>query len=259
MPYSRYSDDSDREYVLMPVKSAHGGSEYGGRGRRRQELPIEVNNFLEVPQSRPRASSQGGGVAPTIVNIGGALTEREGRDRGHSRSRSHHRHRYRDGSTSSSSYSSDRSRSRHRRRPERHSSSKKDPITEEDLPYKFRKELDFARRAHDDDEEKRIMDRIKRDRDAEKRRWKLEEEEEAARKKKEREAILLEAKLDEDRKKKEQDELRRKILKDEEERQEKEKAKKKAEEDEFERKVKEKFMNAGMHWNFRRHPGPPYY
>ncbi|KIW63833.1 hypothetical protein PV04_08805 [Phialophora macrospora] len=253
MAYSRRSSDSDREYVLMPVKSVHGGSEYGGRGRRHQELPIEVNNFLEVPQARPRAASQGGGLAPAIINIGGgALTERESRGRGHSRSRSHHRHHYRDGSSSSSSYYSDRSRSRHRHRPERvrpeperRPSSKKDPIDEEDLPYKFRKELDFAKAQRKEEDERRVMDRIKRDREEERRRWKQEEEEEERRKKKEREAILLEAKLEKERKDKEQEELRKKILKDEEERREKEKQKKKAEEEEFERKVKERFMNAG--------------
>src|ERR1700743_3613251 len=116
MPYSRHSSDSDREYVLMPGKSVHGGSEFGGRGRRR-DLPIEVNNFLEVPQTRPRAASQGGGVAPAIINIGGAALEEGagvGRGQRRSRSRSHHRHHHRDGSSSSSSYSSDRSRSRHR-------------------------------------------------------------------------------------------------------------------------------------------------
>ncbi|ETI20887.1 hypothetical protein G647_07230 [Cladophialophora carrionii CBS 160.54] len=253
MAYSRRSSDSDREYVLMPVKSVHGGSEYGGRGRRHHELPIEVNNFLEVPHTRPRATSQGGGVAPAIINIGGgALSERNGRGRDHSRSRSHHRHHYRDGSSSSSSYSSERSRSRHRHRPERvrpdrerRPSSKRDPIDEEDLPYKFRKELDFAKAQHKEEEERRVMERIKRDREEERKRWKQEEEEEERRKRKEREAILLEAKLEKERKEKEQDELRKKILKDEEERREKEKQKKKAEEEEFERKVKEKFMNAG--------------
>ncbi|KIW98306.1 uncharacterized protein Z519_01890 [Cladophialophora bantiana CBS 173.52] len=256
MAYSRRSSGSDREYVLMPVHSV-AGSEYGGRGRRVYDPPIEVNNFLEVPQNRPRASSQGAGVAPTIVNIGaGALSERgdrdrdRSRDRDHSRSRSRHRdyrhHRYRDGS-SSSSYSSDRSRSRHRRpsKKEKEPEPKPKPIEEDDLPYKFRKELDFARMSHREEEEKRIQDRIKRDREEERRRWKLEEEEEAMRKKKEREAILYEAKLEDERKKKEQEELRKKILRDEEERQQKEKEKKKAEEEEFERKVKEKFMNAG--------------
>ncbi|OAP57280.1 hypothetical protein AYL99_08018 [Fonsecaea erecta] len=252
MAYSRRSSGSG-EYVLMPVHSI-AGSEYGGRGRRAYEPPIEVNNFLEVPQNRPRASSQGAGVAPTIVNIGaGALTERNDRDRDHSRSRSRHRdyrhHRYRDGS-SSSSCSSDRSRSRHRR-PSSHKPPKKQPIEEDDLPYKFRKELDFARMSHREEEEKRIQDRIKRDREEEKRRWKLEEEEEAIRRKKEREAILYEAKLEEERKAKERDELRKKILRDEEERQQKEKEKKKAEEEEFERKVKEKFMNAGMRRPYR--------
>ncbi|KIY01174.1 uncharacterized protein Z520_02726 [Fonsecaea multimorphosa CBS 102226] len=247
MAYSRRSSGSDREYVLMPVHSV-AGSEYGGRGRRVYDPPIEVNNFLEVPQTRPRASSQGGGVAPTIVNIGaGALSERGDRDRDHSRSRSRHRdyrhHRYRDGS-SSSSYSSDRSRSRHRRHSS-HKPPKKQTIEEDDLPYKLRKELDFARMSHRDEEEKRILDRIKKDREEERRRWKLEEEEDAQRKKKEREAILYEAKLEEERKQKEREELRKKILRDEEERQQKEKEKKKAEEDEFERKVKEKFMNAG--------------
>ncbi len=234
--YSRRSDDSDREYVLMPVKSAHGGSEHGGRGRR-HDLPIEVNNFLEVPQGRPRAASQGGGVAPAIINIGGALSDRD-------RSRSRHRHHRRDRSSSSSSYSSDRSRSRHRHRPERRPS--RTQVTEEDLPYKFRKELDFARMNHREDEERRIMDRIKRDREDEKKRWKIEEEEETRRKKKEKEAILYEAKLEKDRKEREEKELRRQILRDEEDRKDKEKQKKKAEEDEFERKVKEKFMNAGM-------------
>ena len=245
MPYSRRSsDNSDREYVLMPVKSAYGGSEYGGRGRR-QDLPIEVNNFLEVPQGRPRAASQGGGVAPAIINIGGALSERGGRSR--SRHRDHHHHRYhRDGSSSSSDSYESRSRSRHRRL------SRKDPIAEEDLPYKLRKELDFARMSHREDEERRIMDRIKRDREEERRRWKLEEEENDRRKKKEKEAILYEAKLEKERKEREQKELKEKILRDEEERKEKEKQKKKAEEAEFERKVKEKFMNAGMRGRYYR-------
>jgi flagellar biosynthesis GTPase FlhF len=264
MAYSRRSEDSDREYVLMPVKSVHGGSEYGGRGRRHHDLPIEVNNFLEVPQGRPRAASQGGGVAPAIINIGGdALSVRDGRERGHSRSRSRHRdyhhHRYhRDGSCSSSSYSSDRSRSRHRHRDDRgRRPSKKDPIDEEDLPYKFRKELDFARAQHREEDERRIMDRIKKDREADRKRWKQEEEEEERRKRKEKEAILMEAKLEKERKDREAEELRKKILKDEEERKEKEKQKKKAEEEEFERKVKEKFMNAGTRgpYFYGRYPG----
>jgi hypothetical protein len=247
MAYSRRSSGSDREYVLMPVRSV-AGSEFGGRERdrrHRHDQPIEVNNFLEVPQGRPRASSQGGGVAPTIVNIG-----TDGRERSRSRHRDrHHRHR-RDSSGSSSGYSSDRSRHRHRdRRPSRG----RDPIDEEDLPYKLRKELDLARAQRREDDDQRKMDRIKRERDEERRRWKMEEDEENLRKKKEKEAILLEAKLEEERKKKEQEALRKKILADEEEKRHKEKQKKKEEEEEFERKVKEKFMSAGMfHYPYYR-------
>jgi hypothetical protein len=118
-------------------------------------------------------------------------------------------------------------------------------IEEDDIPYSFRKDIDYAKIARKAEEERRIAEKIKADREEEKKYWKYEEAAERDRKKKEREAILLEAKLEDDRKKKEAEELRRKILKDEEERKEKEKEKKKAEEEEFERKVKERFMKAG--------------
>jgi len=226
-----YSSGSEAEYVLMPVRS-HAGSEYRGRrppprragGSHRSHSPDEVviNNNLVVPGIRQRASSTGGGPAPTIINVGGVS------ERGHSRSRSRARHRSR--SSSSDSYS-DRSRSRHH---SRHASK----VHEADLAYSLRRELDQAR-------DRRYDDRARYDRDEERRRWELEEKEKRVRKEKEREAILLEAKLEEERKKKEAEELRRKILRDEEEKVKKEKEKKKAEEEEFERKVKEKFMKAG--------------
>ncbi|EXJ94102.1 hypothetical protein A1O1_02495 [Capronia coronata CBS 617.96] len=249
---SRRSSGSEAEYVLMPVRS-HAGSDYGRSRRARSPEEVVVNNFLGVPGqgARPRASSQGGGPAPTIVNIGGLPTVAGGRHT--SRSRSRHR-RHRSGS-SSSEYSSedDRSRSRHRRgrgrrgRPlyEEDLVSRPKALLEDDLPYHIRRDLDYARMQRKEDEERRIQDRIKRDRELEKKRWKLEEEEEHQRRKKEREAILLEAKLEEERKKKDAEELRQKILKDEEEKARKEKEKKKAEDEEFERKVKEKFMKAG--------------
>ncbi|KAK5059914.1 hypothetical protein LTR84_009797 [Exophiala bonariae] len=263
MPYSRRSSGSDAEYVLMPVRS-HAGSEYGrsrrGGDGRRSPVEAVVNNYLGVPQQRPRASSQGGGPAPTIVNIGTLPSER-----GHSRSRSRHRRRSRSRSRSSSEYSSDRSRSYHRSR--RGSYRPKKVVGEDDVPYHLRKEIDYARLSRKEEEERRLMERMKkdreeakkqwqyeeekekerakRDREDAKRRWQIEEDLEKERKKKEREAVLLEAKLEEERKKKEAEELRKKVLKDEEERIKKEKEKKKAEEEEFERKVKEKFMKAG--------------
>ncbi|EXJ84696.1 hypothetical protein A1O3_05366 [Capronia epimyces CBS 606.96] len=254
MAYSRRSSGSEAEYVLMPVRS-HAGSDYGRSRRGRSPEEVVVNNFLGVPGQggRPRASSQGGGPAPTIVNIGGLPTTAAG-DHG-TRSRSRHRH-HRSRSSSSSSYSS-RSRSRSRHRRGRESKSSRRPLYEDDrirkpreldeadLPYHVRRDLDYARIQRKEEEERRIQDRIKHDRELEKRRWKLEEEEENLRRKKEREAVLLEAKLEEERKKKEAEDLRKKILKDEEERVKKEKEKKKAEEEEFERKVKEKFMKAG--------------
>ncbi|KAJ9501453.1 hypothetical protein LTR67_000265 [Exophiala xenobiotica] len=232
MPRTYYSDSED-EYVLMPVRSHAGGSEYRGRRRparvidRVQPEEVVINNHLVVPGgARPRASSTGGGPAHTTINI--AASDRGG----HSRSRSRHRGGY-ESRSSSSDY---RSRSRHRR-PE-------SKVYEDDLAYSLRKELDLAR-------ERRNEDKSRGDRDLERTRWRLEEEEKKLKRQKEREAILLEAKLEEERKKKAEKELRERILKDEEERQKKEKEKKKAEEDEFERKVKEKFMNAGM-------LGPPY-
>ncbi|KAK5224799.1 hypothetical protein LTR72_004580 [Exophiala xenobiotica] len=226
MPRTYYSDSED-EYVLMPVRSHAGGSEYRGRRRparvidRVQPEEVVINNHLVVPGgARPRASSTGGGPAHTTINI--AASDRGG----HSRSRSRHRGGY-ESRSSSSDY---RSRSRHRR-PE-------SKVYEDDLAYSLRKELDLAR-------ERRNEDKSRGDRDLERTRWRLEEEEKKLKRQKEREAILLEAKLEEERKKKAEKELRERILKDEEERQKKEKEKKKAEEDEFERKVKEKFMNAG--------------
>lgn len=235
MPRTYYSDSED-EYVLMPVRS-HAGSEY--RGRRRparvvdhvQPEEVVINNHLVVPgAARPRASSTGGGPAHTTINIATS-------DRGHSRSRSRHRYESR---SSSSDYHSGRSRSRHRnRRPERGSK-----VYEDDLAYSLRRELDLARDRRDED-------KSKREREDERRRWRIEEEEKKLKRQKERETILLEAKLEEEKKKKAEKELRERILKDEEDRQKKEKEKKKAEEEEFERKVKEKFMNAGM-------LGPPY-
>lgn len=289
MPYSRRSSGSEAEYVLMPVRS-HAGSEYGrsrrGGDGRRSPVEAVVNNYLGVPQQRPRASSTGGGPAPTIVNIGTVPSER-----GHSRSRSRHRHHRSRSRSSSSDYSSDRSRSH--RRSHRGSSSRKSKITDESsLPYELRKDIDYARMSRKEEDERRVLermkkdreeakkqwqweeekekDRAKRDRDEAKKRWEYEEQLEKERKKKEREAILLEAKLEEERKKKEAEELRKKVLKDEEERQKKEKEKKKAEEEEFERKVKEKFMKAGERtwaqpvYGFRSLPLPypypyPYY
>ncbi|KIW99938.1 uncharacterized protein Z518_10866 [Rhinocladiella mackenziei CBS 650.93] len=235
MPYSRRSSGSEAEYVLMPVHS-HAGSEYGrsrrGGNGRRSPAEAVVNNYLGVPQPRPRASSAGGGPAPTIVNIGGLPS-----DRGHSHSR-HRRHGSRYRSSSSSSCESSRSRSRHsRRRSER--------ISEHELPYHLRREIDYGRMSRKEEEERKIKDEIKRAREEDRRRWQLEEEEEKIRKRKEKEVILLEAKLEEEKKKEEQEALRKKILKDEEERIQREKEKKKKEEEEFERKVKEKFMKAG--------------
>ncbi|KIW13701.1 hypothetical protein PV08_08892 [Exophiala spinifera] len=250
MPY--YTDSED-DYVLMPVRS-HAGSEY--RGRRRTTRVVErvvepeevvINNHLVVPGgSRPRAASTGGGQAPMTINIAAS-------DRGHSRSRSRHRH---DSCSSGSDHYSARSRSRHRRRPE-------SKVYEDDLAYSLRKELDLARERRDEDRQKRDREeerrrwqreeedkirqkeREKEAREEERKRWQREEEDKKRQREKEREAILLEAKLEEERKKKAAEELRQKILKDEEEKQRKEKEKKKAEEEEFERKVKEKFMNAG--------------
>ncbi|KAI1614877.1 hypothetical protein EDD36DRAFT_166967 [Exophiala viscosa] len=218
----RYSDDSEGEYVLMPVKS-HAGSDYGGRGRRRPHRGVEedivINNNLLVPGGgRPRASSTGERPTQTIINVAGS-------ERGHSRSRSRGRGGHYDSRSSSSDYYTGRSRSRHRP----HSK-----VYEDDLSYSLRKELTIARE-----------DQAKKSRDDEKRRWQLEEEERRIKRQKEREAILLEGKLEEEKKKKEQKELRERILREEEERLKKEKEKKKAEEEEFERKVKEKFMNAG--------------
>ncbi|KEF53959.1 uncharacterized protein A1O9_09754 [Exophiala aquamarina CBS 119918] len=241
MPYSRRSSGSEAEYVLMPVRS-HAGSDYGrsrrGGDGRRSPVEAVVNNYLGVPQQRPRASSTGGGPAPTIVNIGTVPSER-----GHSRSRSRHRHHRSRSRSSSSDYSSDRSRSH--RRSHRGSSSRK-TTKETELSYELRKDLDYGRLSRKEEEERRILERMKKDhREEARKRWEYEEALEKDRKKKEREAILLEAKLEEERKKKEAEELRRKVLKDEEERQKKEKEKKKAEEEEFERKVKEKFMKAG--------------
>lgn len=106
------------------------------------------------------------------------------------------------------------------------------------MAYSLRRELDLARDRRDED-------KSKREREDERRRWRIEEEEKKLKRQKERETILLEAKLEEEKKKKAEKELRERILKDEEDRQKKEKEKKKAEEEEFERKVKEKFMNAG--------------
>ncbi|RVX67647.1 hypothetical protein B0A52_08176 [Exophiala mesophila] len=253
MPYSRRSSTSEHEYYLMPVRSGGGGSDYG---RSRGE-PAVVNNYLGVPQTRPRAFSAGGGPAPTIVNIGTAPSV-------HERSRSRSRHRHRSRSRSSSRSSSDHSRSRsHRGR--RH--SKNYAVTEADVPYELRKEIDYARLQRKEEEERRLQERIKKDREEAKKRWQYEEELEAERKKKERddarkkwqheeelaaerkkkerEAILLDAKLEEERKKKEAEELRERVLREEAERKKKEEEKKKAEDAEFERKVKEKFMSAG--------------
>lgn len=220
-----YSSGSEEDYVLMPVRS-HAGSEY--RGRRRPTRVVEhqpeelvINNHLVVPGgSRLRAASTGERPT-TIINVAAS-------ERGHSRSRSRGRH-Y-DSRSSSSDYYTGRSRSRHRP----HSK-----VYEEDLAYSLRKELDLAR-------DRRGEDRARRDREEERRRWQMEEEERRIKKQKERDAILLEARLEEEKKKKEQEELRKRILREEEEKIRKEKEKKKAEDEEFERKVKEKFMNAGM-------------
>ncbi|KIW44335.1 uncharacterized protein PV06_05350 [Exophiala oligosperma] len=232
MPRTAYYTDSEDEYVLMPVRS-HAESEY--RGRRRPTRVVErvvepeevvINNHLVVPGgSRPRAASTGGGQAPMTINIAAS-------DRGHSRSHSRHRRDYESCSSGSDHYSA-RSRSRHRHRDRRPESK----VYEDDLAYSLRKELDLARQRRDED-------KYNRDRDADRKRWQAEEEDKKRRREKEKEAILLEAKLEEERKKKAAEELRQKILKDEEEKQRKEKEKK-AEEEEFERKVKEKFMNAG--------------
>ncbi|KAL2416818.1 hypothetical protein ABEF95_005688 [Exophiala dermatitidis] len=259
MPYSRHSSGSEHEYIYMPALPVRTKPASEGRSRRaRSPDEVVVNNYLGVPQgARPRASSQGNGPAPTIVNIGGVPLQvgaAGASEHGHRPSRSRSRYRHHRSGSSSSSYSTSRSRSRSRHRSSRGRHGKRPlyddgrptrQLYEDDLPYHIRRDLDYARQQRKEEEERRIEERIKKDREAERKQWKEEEEEENARKKKEREAILLEAKLEEERKKKEAEELRQKILKDEKERQEKEKEKKKAEEEEFERKVKEKFLKAG--------------
>src|SRR5262249_54437817 len=156
-----YASDSEHEYMLMPVRShagsVSGRSRRGGDGRR---SPTVVNNYLGVPQARPRASSTGGGVQPTIVNIG-TLPSEHGRS-SRSRSRSHHRHHSR---SSSSSYSS---RSRHQSHRSR--SRNRQPLSEEDLPYNVRRDIDYARQSRKDDEERKLEERLRKAQAEEKKR-----------------------------------------------------------------------------------------
>ncbi|KIX02903.1 uncharacterized protein Z518_08846 [Rhinocladiella mackenziei CBS 650.93] len=102
MLYTRRSSDSESEHVLMPVRS-HAGSESGSR-----RSPTVDHNYLGVPQARPRASNAGGGLQPTIVNIGSLPSARRRSNRSQSRSRSRSRSRswprYRDRTPSEREY-----------------------------------------------------------------------------------------------------------------------------------------------------------
>lgn len=266
------SDESSDDYpppiqVERPKgKVVRLGSEYGGSQRSHKSkkitirdsspAPVVVENFLSIPNQRPRASSTGAAPQPNYVPV-----YIQGSQSGSPNRHKHYHHHHHDSESDDSFYSG----SRGRRRPSSHRGSI-DWETQQQLAKLKLKEEQEARDAAEaaalakyEDRQRRqseqtkqalleAEDKRKRDKDeleariaaAEAKRKREEAEE-----KEHRIQIIREEREREEKKKKDDEEMRKRILREEDERVEKEKAKKKKEEDEFNQKVKERFMKAG--------------